>query len=62
MKSYPPVLFALFLNDLESFLCDKSCNCVNFELQYDDITLYLKMLVLLLADDTDVFCTDEEEF
>ena len=32
-----PVLFALFLNDLEFFLCDKSCNGVNFECQYDDI-------------------------
>ena len=28
-----PVLFALFLNDLETFLCDKNCNSVNFEFQ-----------------------------
>ena len=49
-KHLSPVLFALFLNDLESFLCDKSCNGVNFEFQHDDITLYLKLLVLLYAD------------
>ena len=43
-ENLSPVLFALFLNDLESFLCDKSCNGVNFEFQYDDITLYLNCL------------------
>ena len=62
MKVYRLYYLALFLNDLESFLCDKSCNGVNFELQYDDITLYLKLLVLLYADDTVVFGTDEKEF
>ena len=61
-ENLSPVLFALFLNDLESFLCDKSCSGVNFEFQYDDITLYLKLLVLLYADDTVVFGTDEKEF
>ena len=58
----PPVLIALFLNDLESFLRDKSCNGVNVEFQYDDIALYLKLLVLLYADDTVGFDTDEKEF
>ena len=44
-------------------LCiDKSCNGVNFEFQYDDLPLYLKLLVLLYADDTVVFGTDEKEF
>ena len=62
MKIYPLYFFALFLNDLESFLCDKSCNGVNFEFQYDDITLCLKLIVLLVADDTVVFGTDEKEF
>ena len=57
MKPLSPVLLLL-----ESFLCDKSCNGVNFEFQYDDITLYLKLLVLLYADDTDAFGTDEREF
>ena len=27
-ENLSPVLFFLFLNDLESFLCDKSCNGV----------------------------------
>ena len=29
-ENLSPVLFVLFLNDLESFLCHKSCNGVNF--------------------------------
>ena len=57
-----PVLFALFLNALVSFTCDRRCNGVNFEFQYEDITLYLKLFVLLYAHDTVVFGTDEKEF
>ena len=34
-----PVLFALFLNDLKTFLSDRSCNGVNFEFRYDDTFL-----------------------
>ena len=45
-----------------TFLCDKCCNGVNFECQYDDITLYSKLLVLLYAIDTVVFGTDEKAF
>ena len=56
------ILFALFLNDLETFLSVKNCNGVKFEFQYDDITLYLNLFVLLYADDTVVFGTDEKEF
>ena len=59
---YPLYYLPYFLNDLESFQCDKSCSGVNFELQYDELTLYLKLLVLLYADDTVVFGTDEKEF
>ena len=44
-------------------ICDKSCNGVNIEFQFDDITLYLKMLVFALyADDTVVFGTNDKEF
>ena len=54
-KNLFSVLFALFLNDLESFLCDKSCIGVNFEFQYDGITLYLKLLVLLYMTTMQLF-------
>ena len=35
---------------------------MNFEFKYDDITLYLKLLVLLNADETVVVGTNEKEF
>ena len=56
------VLFALFLNDLEAFLSDRSCNGVNFEFRYDDMFLYLKLYVQRYADDTVIFGTGEKEF
>ena len=50
------------MNDLETVLSNKSCNGVNIEFKYDDITFYLKLFVLLYVDDTVVFGTDEKEF
>ena len=35
---------------------------LTFEFQYDYITLHMKLLVLLYADNTVVFATDEKEF
>ena len=52
VKQHPLYYLPYFLNDFEYFLCDKSCNGVNFEFQYDYITLHLKLLVLLYAEDT----------
>ena len=43
-----PLLFALFLNDLETFLSDKSCNVVNIEFKYDDITFVFKIVCFTL--------------
>ena len=61
-ENLSPVFFALFLNDLESFLCDESCNGVNFEFQCEEIALYLKLLVLLYADDTVVLVQIRRNF
>ena len=59
MKIYP-LYYLYILNDLESLLFNKSFNAVNVKFQYDDITLYLKLLVLLYADNTVVFGTDDD--
>ena len=61
-ENLSPVLFALFLKGLKTFLSDKSCNGVNLELKYDDMCLYLKSFALLYADETVIFGTDEKEF
>ena len=61
-ENLSPVLFALFLNDLESFLVSKKCPGIEVEFASDDVYFYLKLFVLLYADDTVIFATDEKSF
>ena len=61
-ENLSPVLFALFLNDLESFLNQNSCNGIALEIPDEPISRYIKMFVLLYADDTVIFGTSEENF
>ena len=49
-ENLSPFLFALYLNDLQNFLCNENCNYLNFGVT--EINVYLKLLVLLYADDT----------
>ena len=57
-----PVLFSLFLNDLEEYLTESQCKGINLNNQENDVDTYLKLLVLLYADDNVVFCTNAESF
>ena len=50
-ENLSPLLFSIFLND-EQFLCDKNCNGVNISYEMDVIVIFLKILILLYADDT----------
>ena len=61
-ENLSPVLSALFLNDLESFLNQNSCNGIDLEIPDEPISRYIKMFVLLYADDTIIFGTNEEHF
>ena len=61
-ENLSPVLFALFLNDLESFLSSHNCSGIDIELASDDVYCYLKLFVLLYADDTVILATDEKSF
>ena len=56
-----PVLFSIFLNDLESYLQSKSNGGVDVELLNDDLYFYLKFTVLLYADDTAIICESEKD-
>ena len=55
-ENLSPVLFSIFLNDLEPYLQDKNHTGVEFELANDDMYFYFKFLVLLYADDTAIVC------
>ena len=61
-ENLSPVLFALFLNDLETVLEEKNCTGINLEMPTDNISTYIKLFVLLYADDTVIFGTDEVSF
>ena len=58
-ENLSPLLFSIFLNDLESHLSDQD----RFGLNFLDETLqsYLKIMVLLYADDTVLFAENENE-
>ena len=59
-ENLSPVLFALYVNDLEEFLKEKDCMPVDLELDFDDrISNYVKILLILYADDTVIFADNE---
>ena len=50
------------VNDLEDFTKARSCSGISLEFVSDDLYFYLKLLVLLYADDTVIFGTDKTSF
>lgn len=61
-ENLSPMLFALYLNDLESFLLSGGVETLDFELQTDELNLFLKILLLLYADDTVIVSNNKENF
>lgn len=57
-ESLSPMLFAFYINDMENKLLEHGCNYINFS--DDFINTYLKLLVLMYADDTIILCDTEE--
>ena len=61
-ENLSPVLFSLFLNDLDDYLLNSNCSSINLNLPENNIDSYLKLLTILYADDTVIFGTDPESF
>ena len=61
-KNLFPVLFCLFLNDLEDFLDTNNCFGIDLEIKHDNNTTFLKVMILLYADDTVIFAMDPASF
>ena len=55
-----PFLFTIFLNDLEYYLHQHDTGII-IDYTNDDISVYLKLFVLLYADDTVIFSDSPEE-
>jgi len=53
-----PILFSLYLNDLENYLSVNGASCI--EINDNDLSVYLTLFELLYAHDTVVFATSEE--
>ncbi|MES9882143.1 MAG: reverse transcriptase family protein [Sedimenticola sp.] len=58
-ENLSPILFSLYLNDLESFLYFNECQGI--KLQNHDFGFFINLLVLLYADDTIIMAKDELE-
>ena len=60
-ENLSPILFSLYLNDLEAFLMHNSSAGLDIEFQNTNISLYFRLLVLLYADDTVLLCSNAED-
>ena len=60
-ENLSPVLFSLYLNDLENYL-SQSCDGVSIRFDDNDTVRFLKILILLYADDTVVISDNESSF
>ena len=56
-ENLSPILFSLFINDLESFLKEKGCKPLDIPIGREGqmLSMYLELFVLLYADDTILF-------
>ena len=57
-ENLSPFLFALFINDIEGFLTQNGCDPI--QVTGADIHTYLKLLVIMYADDTVLFANTKE--
>jgi hypothetical protein len=58
-ENLSPVIFSIFLNDLETHMITQGCNGVNLEFEP---TKWLKLLVALYADDTLIISDNPTDF
>jgi hypothetical protein len=60
-ENLSPFLFSIYLNDLEIYLRNRNVNGVQREMLIDDLHIYLKLFILLYADDTVIFSENEND-
>ncbi|MCW4344867.1 MAG: reverse transcriptase domain-containing protein, partial [Candidatus Thiodiazotropha endolucinida] len=58
-ENLSPFLFSIFLNDLELFLSRKNVSGITCDHDFEETNYYLKLLILLYADDTVIFSNSE---
>jgi hypothetical protein len=60
-ENLSPLLFSIYLNDLEHFLSEKTANGVICDIEHENIGLYFKLFVILYADDTVLIGNNSED-
>ena len=58
----PPLLFAIYLNDLESFLLSGGIDTIDLEILSQKSINYVELIILLYADDTKIFSCDKVNY
>ena len=59
-EKLPAILFSIFLNDLEHYLLTNNNVCL--DIRDEELNIYLKLVVILYADDTVLFANNEDDF
>ena len=59
-ENLSPILFSLYLNDLEHFLLHNELQGITLDITDNEIMIYMRLFTLLYADDT-VLMTDRPE-
>jgi len=60
-ENLSPFLFSIFLNDLEEFLKSNNVNGISHDAVVDGSRIFLKLCILLYADDTVIFSDDPND-
>jgi hypothetical protein len=51
-ENLSPLLFAIYLNDLENYLCSENVKGIECKISHKEFGMYFKLFIILYADDT----------
>ena len=60
-ENLSPILFSLYLNDLEHFLLHKDLKGITIDITNNEIMIYMRLFTLLYADDTVLMADSAED-
>lgn len=60
-ENLSPFLFSIYLNDIERYLLSNNITGVTCEVNDEFIYVYLKLYILLYADDTVLFSNSKDD-
>lgn len=61
-ENISPLLFAIYMNDLENFMRLNGCTGIDIDMHDENVLIFIKLFVLLYADDTIVMSDNIKDF